>query len=90
MNITPITPNFVAEVSDINVASITDESHAPAAHPAIIGHSETVQQILYLGPREWAYITDLELEESERLLDEVWAYATVPKMFGGRSGCPMI
>ena len=55
-----------------------DPRNAPGtAHPAIIGHSETGQQILYLGRREWAYVTGLELEASERLLDEVWSYASL-------------
>ena len=55
-----------------------DPRNAPgAAHPAIIGHSETGEQVLYLGRREWAYVTEFDLEESERLLDEVWSYATL-------------
>lgn len=53
-----------------------DPRDAPGAvHPAIITHEETGQQGLYLGRREWAYISGLSLEESESLLDEIWSYA---------------
>ena len=40
-------------------------------------HEETGRRALYLGRREWAYIPGLELEESERLLDELWRYAAL-------------
>jgi taurine dioxygenase len=53
-----------------------DPRDAPGAvHPAIIKHSETGKQTLYLGRREWAYIPGLEIAESEALLDEIWSYA---------------
>jgi taurine dioxygenase len=44
-------------------------------HPIIIAHPESGEQALYLGRRRNAYIVGLELEESERLLDEIWSYA---------------
>ena len=34
------------------------------------------REVLYLGRRRNAYIEGLELEESESLLDELWAHAT--------------
>ena len=48
-----------------------DPRDAPGAvHPIVQTHEETHRKVLYLGRREWAYIPGLELEESERLLDE--------------------
>ena len=55
-----------------------DPRDAPgAAHPIVHTHEETGRRALYLGRREWAYIPGLELEESERLLDELWRYAAL-------------
>ena len=56
-----------------------DPRDAPGAiHPIVQTHEETHRKVLYLGRREWAYIPELELEESERLLDELWSYAALP------------
>jgi len=56
-----------------------DPRDAPGAtHPAITTHPETGKQALYLGRREWAYIPELSLEDSEALLDEIWSYAALP------------
>ncbi len=56
-----------------------DPRDAPGAiHPVINTHSETGNQMLYLGRREWAYIPGLELEASESLLNEIWSYAALP------------
>ncbi|MCR9260328.1 MAG: TauD/TfdA family dioxygenase [Pseudomonadaceae bacterium] len=53
-----------------------DPRDAPgASHPTIITHPETGKHALYLGRREWAYIENLSLEDSETLLDEIWSYA---------------
>lgn len=43
-------------------------------HPAVIEHPETRDAALYLGRRRNAYVMGLELEESERLLDNLWSY----------------
>ena len=43
-------------------------------HPVIIEHPVSGQHALYLGRRRNAYVTGLELAESERLLDELWSY----------------
>ncbi|WP_070106608.1 TauD/TfdA dioxygenase family protein [Burkholderia plantarii] len=45
-----------------------------APHPAIIEHPVSRQPALYLGRRRNAYYIGLELDESERLLDDVWRY----------------
>jgi taurine dioxygenase len=43
-------------------------------HPAVTQHPVSGDHSLYLGRRRNAYIMGLELEESERLLDEMWTY----------------
>ena len=42
-------------------------------------HEETDKTTLYLGRREWAYIPGLPLEDSEKILDELWSYAALEK-----------
>ena len=44
-------------------------------HPIIIEHPVSGAPALYLGRRLNAYVMGLELDESERLLDEIWSYA---------------
>jgi taurine dioxygenase len=48
-------------------------------HPIICRHDDTGREVLYLGRRRNAYIEGLELAQSERLLDELWAHATQPR-----------
>ena len=43
-------------------------------HPMVIRHPASGDAALYLGRRRNAYVMGLEVEESERLLDEVWSY----------------
>ena len=58
-----------------------DPRMAPGAvHPIVRRHNETGDECLYLGRRDWAYIPGLSLEDSEALLDELWAYA-IPSAF---------
>ena len=45
-------------------------------HPAICKHSETGKHVLYLGRRRNAYVDGLSLDESEVMLDKLWAHAT--------------
>jgi taurine dioxygenase len=53
---------------------ITDVTTSPGrVHPLVSRHPETGRPALFLGRRMHAYITDLPVEESERLLEEVWA-----------------
>jgi len=43
-------------------------------HPMVIRHPVSGDAALYLGRRRNAYVMGLPLEESERLLEEVWSY----------------
>ncbi|MGH6913547.1 MAG: TauD/TfdA dioxygenase family protein [Geminicoccales bacterium] len=47
-----------------------------AVHPIVRTHAETGRKALYLGRRFGSYIPPLPLEESEELLDALWAEAT--------------
>ena len=59
---------------------VTDPRTAPGArHPLVRAHPETGQRSLFLGRRRNSYLVGLDLEESERLLDELWRHATQPK-----------
>jgi len=63
---------------------VTDPREAPGAHhPVFRTHPETGKKALYLGRRSNAYIIGLGLEESERLLDELWAHASLPEFVWG-------
>lgn len=56
---------------------VTDPRQAVGArHPIVRTHPVTGRRALFLGRRRHAYIVGLELEESERLLDFLWAHAT--------------
>jgi len=60
---------------------ITDPREAPgASHPIVRLHPETGAPALYLGRRRNGYIDGLSLEESERLLDRLWAHCTDPML----------
>jgi taurine dioxygenase len=55
----------------------TDPREAPGAiHPLIRTHPETRKNALFLGRRQSAYIIGLPLDESEDLLNRLWAHAT--------------
>lgn len=43
-------------------------------HPAVIEHPISGERALYLGRRRNAYVMGLNLDDSERLLDELWTY----------------
>jgi taurine dioxygenase len=47
-----------------------------AVHPIVRTHPETGRKALFLGRRFGSYIPPLALEQSEALLDEIWAHAT--------------
>jgi taurine dioxygenase len=58
----------------------TDVTKAPGAHhPLTRTHAGTGRTALFLGRRLKSYIIGLPVEESEALLDELWAHATQPK-----------
>jgi taurine dioxygenase len=50
-----------------------------AVHPLVARHARTGRPHLMLGRRPKAYIQGLPLEESEALLDRLWAHATQPR-----------
>jgi taurine dioxygenase len=59
---------------------ITDPREAPGAHHKIFRkHPLTGRKALYLGRRRNGYIRGLPLEESEKLLDQLWAHASQPE-----------
>ena len=58
-----------------------DPRDAPGAiHPMIKTHNETGKPALYLGRREWAYITGMTVEESDDLLDALWTYVAIKEI----------
>ena len=58
----------------------TDVTRTPGAvHPLVRLHPFTRRKSLFLGRRPGAYIHGLSVEESEKLLDAVWAHATKPE-----------
>jgi taurine dioxygenase len=59
---------------------VTDPREAPGAvHPIVRTHPRTGRNALFLGRRHNAYVTGLPLEESEALLDRLWAHASRPE-----------
>ena len=46
------------------------------SHPIVSTHPETGRSMLFLGRRHSAYVNGLTLEDSEALLNELWAHAT--------------
>lgn len=61
----------VPETTDVRL------SKGPS-HPIIRTHPETGLNALYLGRRPFAYVNGMEVEDSEALLDELWAHACNP------------
>ena len=60
--------------------AVTDVSQAPGAkHPLVLRHPATGRKALYLGRRRNGYVVGLPLDESEALLDELWAHASKPE-----------
>lgn len=56
---------------------VTDPKLTPGPrHPIIRTHPVTGRKALFLGRRPYAYIPGLSAEESEELLDRLWAHAT--------------
>lgn len=49
------------------------------SHPIISTHPETGRNLLFLGRRHGSYVNGLALEESEALLNELWAHAIQPR-----------
>ena len=63
------------------VTATDDPRTAPGAfHPLVCTHPESGRRNLYLGRRRNAYIEGLELDESEALLDALWAHVSRPEL----------
>jgi len=61
-------------------SEVTDVRTTPGAeHPIVRAHPETGQPCLFLGRRRNGYVVGLELDESETLLDRLWAFSTRPE-----------
>jgi taurine dioxygenase len=59
---------------------VTDPRAAPGArHPLVRTHPESGRKCLFLGRRRNSYVLGLDLDESEKLLDALWAHATQPR-----------
>ena len=50
-----------------------------AVHPLVRVHPVSKKPCLFLGRRRGAYVSGLNLVESDALLDELWAHATAPR-----------
>ncbi len=57
--------------------AVTDPREAPGAvHPAVVRHPVTGRKALFLGRRPFGYVMCMSLEDSEALLDKLWAHAS--------------
>lgn len=56
-------------------ADLTPVNAPGALHPIVVKHPVTQRLALYLGRRPLSYIEGLSLEDSEALLDRLWAHA---------------
>ena len=57
-----------------------DIRHTPGpSHPIISTHPETGCNSIFLGRRHSAYVNGCTLEESEAILEELWAHSTQPR-----------
>jgi taurine dioxygenase len=64
-----------------NYPDVTNPKDAPGAiHPIVRTHPVTGRDALFLGRRLNAYIMGLSVEDSEALLDELWAHVTKPEL----------
>jgi taurine dioxygenase len=61
-------------------APVADKSNGPGArHPVVRTHPETGRKALYLGRAGYGYIEGYDVEESDRLLERLWAHMTQPR-----------
>ena len=69
--------NSVGEVRSGYQSSYQRREEVPGAvHPIACVHPETHRTCLYLGRRALSFIPELDEQESDRLLDVLWAHAT--------------
>ena len=52
-----------------------------AVHPLICTHPDSNRKVLYLGRRKYSYVTGMQLEQSEALLDRLWAHCVNEKFY---------
>jgi len=58
-------------------SEVSDPRDAPGAvHPAVRRHPVTGRRALFLGRRPFGYVMGLSLQDSEDLLDRLWAHTT--------------
>jgi taurine dioxygenase len=63
------------------VTATDDPRNSPGAvHPLVCRHPESTRQGLYLGRRRNAYLVGLALQDSEALLDVLWAHVDDPAL----------
>ncbi len=67
------TPHRAVEVSGVR------KEPPSAKHPLMRLHPETSRSVLYLGRRPNQFIVGMDPDDSEELLNAVWAHATQPK-----------
>jgi taurine dioxygenase len=69
-----------AGVMRSGMKEVTDPREAPGArHPLVIEHPDTGKPALFLGRRRNSAVVGMALDESDRLLDALWAHATQPR-----------
>ncbi len=60
--------------------AVTDPRETPGArHPIVRSHPVTGRQCLFLGRRTNGYVLGLEVDQSEDLLDKLWAHSARPE-----------
>lgn len=60
--------------------AVTDKSQGPGArHPVVRTHPHSRRKALYLGRMGNGYIEGLSVEESDRVLEQLWAHMTQPR-----------
>ncbi len=81
-NLTCVHDSSLNSVGQLRVGfeEVTDPRHTPGAvHPLVRTHPVTGRRCLFLGRRRNAYISGLDLPDSEALLDVLWAQAAAPE-----------
>jgi len=73
------TRNSTGELRTGYAAHYSPEELPGAIHPMVRTHPETGRKALFLGRRRNAYVMGLSVEESDRLLDQLWVFCTRPQ-----------
>jgi taurine dioxygenase len=69
-----------AGIMRIGMQPVTDVRHAPGAHhPLVVKHPRNGKPLLFIGRRRNSYIVGLPVDESEAVLDALWAHASQPQ-----------